>query len=91
MAEVKLPKNYREATKLAKDTGFNFDRKSGSHETWKNSDGKICIISCHGNKDIPKGTGRSILKMLGLLLLPIILIIISNPMLAWELYHAILG
>lgn len=70
-----LPKNFREALQAAKEQGFQEDRTSGSHLILKNGTGKIAVLPNH-NGDIPRGTMRSFLKMIGLLMLvlPVLLL-----------------
>jgi predicted RNA binding protein YcfA (HicA-like mRNA interferase family) len=46
---------------LEKD-GFVVHRKSGSHFLLEHSDGRITVVPVHGNKDLPTGTLRGILR-----------------------------
>ncbi|MCB0208019.1 MAG: type II toxin-antitoxin system HicA family toxin [Anaerolineae bacterium] len=59
---------YRQMVKKLKNLGCEFERQaSGSHEVWFNpKTNKKAVISDYGNKDIPPGTVRGILKQLGI-------------------------
>ncbi|OGF82435.1 hypothetical protein A3B18_03785 [Candidatus Giovannonibacteria bacterium RIFCSPLOWO2_01_FULL_46_13] len=62
-----MPKSLtpKQVIKLLEQNGFHFVRSKGSHFIYRNSDGKRAIVPYH-NKDIPKGTLKSILKQAGL-------------------------
>lgn len=42
--------------------GFVIKRQSGSHILLESSDGRITVVPVHGNKDLPIGTLRAILR-----------------------------
>lgn len=42
--------------------GFELTRVSGSHHRLKHEDGRSTTVPVHGNKDVPKGTLRAILR-----------------------------
>ena len=46
--------------------GFELTRVSGSHHRLKHPDGRATTVPVHGNKDVPKGTLRAILRDCGL-------------------------
>lgn len=53
--------------KLLEEKGFVLKRISGSHHIYFHSDlKKIVVVPVHGNRDIPVGTFRSILKQAGI-------------------------
>lgn len=53
--------------KLPEEKGFELKRISGSHHIYFHpSLKKIVVVPVHGNKDIPLGTFRSILKQAGI-------------------------
>ncbi len=59
----KLPViNYKKLTKVLKGLDFFEHRQSGSHLIMKHQDGRRAVIPIHSNKDISKGTLKSILK-----------------------------
>jgi len=43
-------------------SGFVIRRKSGSHSLLEHSDGRITVVPVHGNKDLPTGTLKGILR-----------------------------
>lgn len=57
----------RQLIKILQDKGFEERRVTGSHHIFRNpATGQIVPVPIHGNKDIKKGTLRSILKMAGI-------------------------
>ncbi len=42
--------------------GFSIVRKKGSHVRLKSMDGKFTTVPIHGNKDLPKGLLRKIIR-----------------------------
>lgn len=58
------PKNL---IRLLEEKGFVLKRVSGSHHIYFHPEiKKIVVVPVHGNKDIPLGTFRSILKQAGI-------------------------
>lgn len=57
--------SYREVVKILKRNGWSLKRTSGSHEIYEHNSGKTVPIKCT-DKDIPKGTLRSIEKITGI-------------------------
>ncbi len=47
---------------LLTSMGFNIIRINGSHYRLKHADGRITTIPVHGNKDLPKGLLRKIIR-----------------------------
>ena len=57
---------YQELIKKLKVGGCLFVRKGkGSHEIWKNPDGRLFVVPIH-KREIPTGTCENILKSAGL-------------------------
>lgn len=57
----------KQIIKILKSKNFEEKRITGSHHIFKNSQtGRIIPVPVHGNKDLKKGTLRSILKMANL-------------------------
>ena len=53
--------------RLLEERGFILKRISGSHHIYYHPENKkIVVVPVHGNKDIPLGTFRSILKQAGI-------------------------
>lgn len=78
MGNNQLPaKTSDECVKLAKEQGFTPVRQTGSHLIAKNGSGKIVVIPMHRG-ELPRGTLRSILKMIGLLALALPLVLIPQ-------------
>jgi predicted RNA binding protein YcfA (HicA-like mRNA interferase family) len=42
--------------------GFYFVVQRGSHQKWRQADGRQVIVPMHGNKPIPIGTLKNIVK-----------------------------
>ena len=63
-----IPLKYKDITKKLQRTGFRFYRQGkGSHELWvRDSDGKVIPVPKHLNKDIKKGTLKSIIRGIGI-------------------------
>ncbi len=58
------PKNV---IKLVEQDGWYWKRTSGSHRIYKHpTKSGTVVIAYHGNKDVPEGTLKSILKQAGL-------------------------
>lgn len=52
--------------KALQAAGFELTRVSGSHHRLKHKDGRATTVPVHGNRDVPKGTLRAILRDCGL-------------------------
>lgn len=57
---------YRELSKVAETAGFKWVRCEGSHNTFRNIEGKIIVIPDHGSQVIVRPLLRKILRDLGL-------------------------
>ena len=63
----KLPSvKARQVIRVLEAVGFQRVRQSGSHATYRHSDGRWTIVSIHPAKTIPKGTLRKIIRDAGL-------------------------
>ena len=52
----------RELIKFLESLGFKVTRIKGSHSRLKSESGKATSVPVHGNKDIPKGLLRKIIR-----------------------------
>ncbi len=57
---------YRELSKVAEAAGFRWGRREGSHNTFRNAEGRIVVISDHGSQVIVRPPLSKILRDLGL-------------------------
>jgi predicted RNA binding protein YcfA (HicA-like mRNA interferase family) len=57
---------YRELRKAAESCGFEWKRRQGSHNTFKNSEGRIIVIPDHGGQVIVRPLLRKILRDIGI-------------------------
>jgi len=57
---------YRELRKVAERTGYQRIRRVGSHNTFRNAEGRIVVIPDHGSQVIVRPLLRKILRDLGL-------------------------
>ena len=57
---------YKELRKVAERAGFEWQRCQGSHNTFKNSQGRIVVIPNHGSQVIVRPLLRKVLRDLGL-------------------------
>lgn len=57
---------YRELSKVAEAAGFHWVRRVGSHNTFRNTEGRIVVIPDHGSQVIVRSLLRKILRDLGL-------------------------
>jgi predicted RNA binding protein YcfA (HicA-like mRNA interferase family) len=46
--------------------GFTVTRISGSHHVMRHSDGRTVVVPVHAGQDIPKGTLRNVLSIVGM-------------------------
>jgi len=59
----KLPVTQgRELVKLLEFMGFRVTRTKGSHVRLRSEDGRVTTVPVHGNKNIPKGLLRKIIR-----------------------------
>jgi predicted RNA binding protein YcfA (HicA-like mRNA interferase family) len=47
-------------------TGFEMVRVSGSHRVMRHADGRSVVVPVHAGRDMPKGTLRNILAIIGM-------------------------
>lgn len=52
----------KELIKFLEYLGFEVTRTKGSHSRLKSEDGRATSVPVHGNKDIPKGLLRKIIR-----------------------------
>ena len=57
---------YKELRKVAERSGFEWKRCVGSHNTFKNTEGRIIIIPDHGAQVIVRPLLRKILRDMGI-------------------------
>lgn len=57
---------YRELRKVAEAVGFRWVRREGSHNTFRNTEGRVVVIPDHGSQVIIRPLLRKILRDLGL-------------------------
>ena len=58
--------SYKEARKVAERAGFKWQRCQGSHNVFKNQQGRVVVIPDHGLQVIVRPLLRKILRDLGL-------------------------
>ena len=52
----------RELVKFLESMGFRVTRTKGSHVRLRSEDGRVTTVPVHGNKDIPRGLLRKIVR-----------------------------
>jgi predicted RNA binding protein YcfA (HicA-like mRNA interferase family) len=57
---------FRELSKVPEKAGFHWTRREGSHNTFRNSSGRIIVIPDHGSQVIVRPLLRKILRDMGL-------------------------
>jgi predicted RNA binding protein YcfA (HicA-like mRNA interferase family) len=57
---------YKELSKVAESCGFEWQRRQGSHNTFKNPEGRIIVIPDHGGQVIVRPLLRKILRDMGI-------------------------
>ena len=57
---------YRELSKVAEVAGFRWIRREGSHNTFRNAEGRIVVLPDHGSQVIVRPLLRKILRDMGL-------------------------
>jgi predicted RNA binding protein YcfA (HicA-like mRNA interferase family) len=58
--------SYRELRNVAERTGFQWVRREGSHNTFRNEGGRIIVIPDHGSQVIVRPLLRKILRDMGI-------------------------
>lgn len=57
---------YRQLSKVAEAAGFHWVRREGSHNVFRNAEGRIVVIPDHGSQVIVRPLLRKILRDMGL-------------------------
>ena len=57
---------YKELRRVTERTGFEWQRRQGSHNVFKNRQGRIVVIPDHGSQIIVRPLLRKILRDLGI-------------------------
>ena len=57
---------YRDLRKVAEAAGFQWIRRVGSHNTFRNAEGRIVVVPDHGSQVIVRPLLRKIIRDLGL-------------------------
>jgi predicted RNA binding protein YcfA (HicA-like mRNA interferase family) len=57
---------YRQLSKVAEAVGFHWVRREGSHNVFRNAQGRIVVIPDHGSQVIVRPLLRKILRDMGL-------------------------
>jgi len=57
---------YRQLRKVAEAAGFDWVRCEGSHNTFRNAEGRIVVLPDHGSQVIVQPLLRKILRDMGL-------------------------
>ena len=57
---------YRELSKVAEMAGFHWVRREGSHNVFRNPEGRVVVIPDHGSQVIVRPLLRKILRDIGL-------------------------
>jgi len=52
----------KDLLRLLERSGFVVVRVNGSHHRMKHADGRVTTVPVHGNKDLPKGLLRKIIR-----------------------------
>jgi predicted RNA binding protein YcfA (HicA-like mRNA interferase family) len=52
--------------KALEGAGFTVTRVSGSHHVMRHRDGRTVVVPVHASRDVPKGTLRNILSIVGM-------------------------
>jgi predicted RNA binding protein YcfA (HicA-like mRNA interferase family) len=56
----------KDVIRILRKNGFSQVSQKGSHQKWRNINGRQVIVPMHGNKPIPIGTLKSIIQGAGL-------------------------
>ena len=57
---------YRQLSKVAEAVGFHWVRREGSHNVFRNAEGRIVVIPDHGSQVVVRPLLRKILRDMGL-------------------------
>ena len=57
---------YAELSKVAQTCGFEWVRCRGSHNTFRNSEGRAIVIPNHGSRPLTRSLIRKILRDIGI-------------------------
>ncbi len=57
---------YRDLAKVVEEAGFRWARREGSHNTFRNDEGRIVVIPDHGSQVIVRPLLRKILRDIGM-------------------------
>jgi predicted RNA binding protein YcfA (HicA-like mRNA interferase family) len=57
---------YKKLAAIAKERGFQWNRRRGSHNTYQNSSGQIVVLVDHGAENLKRGLIAKIIRDLGL-------------------------
>ena len=57
---------YKDLAKIAEKAGFKWVRREGSHNTFRNDEGKIIVIPDHGSHVVVRPLLKKILRDIGL-------------------------
>ncbi|MBO0869514.1 MAG: type II toxin-antitoxin system HicA family toxin [Micromonosporaceae bacterium] len=55
-----------QVVKALERVGFTLVRVSGSHHLLRHGDGRTVVVPVHGGHDLPKGTLRNVLAIIGM-------------------------
>ncbi len=55
-----------QVVKALERAGFTVTRVSGSHHVMRHADGRTVVVPVHAGSDMPKGTLRNILGIIGM-------------------------
>ena len=59
-------RNAKEVVRVLRRHGFQKIDQAGSHQKWRNAEGRQVIVPFHGSKPIPIGTLKSIMEGSGI-------------------------
>jgi len=57
---------YRDLAKVAEASGFEWERRRGSHNTFRAADGRLVVIPDHGRQVIVRPLLRKLIRDMGL-------------------------
>jgi predicted RNA binding protein YcfA (HicA-like mRNA interferase family) len=61
-----MPLNVRDVIKTLEQAGWRHVRTTGDHRVFRNSDGRITVVSGNLGDDVRPGTYRAILRQTGI-------------------------
>ena len=65
MSRLRLAR-YQQLSKVAEAAGFQWVRRKGSHNTFRNAEGRIVVLPDHGSQVIVRPLLRKVIRDLGL-------------------------